>query len=314
MRITLGNSSGKTYKGNNSADVGGPVDNNAAQVVSTGINRVHLNRSSSPNLSNANYLTPHSAGLTPSRISKTCYPKNTYRKRKTSISPARLFDPFDLDVVFHQNKQSKLSLNSNMVSSNAKPKPRTDFCDPLVEAVTDSAAASESTVFGPTMISQGSSRVNPRAEEIPQQVQISRSSLSVGDANESPTEYDPNNPAMDDYCDGEDEITYTQTSTWNHSNAKTELPPSFQSNNLNPHCLSISSVLARRNSSKESPYIAGKSRDKDFKSLIKKQLKFDVAEMDGDGNCLFRAVALQVYGDASMHSEVRRRCVEFMVS
>jgi OTU domain-containing protein 5 len=47
---------------------------------------------------------------------------------------------------------------------------------------------------------------------------------------------------------------------------------------------------------------------------MKKQLKFDIVEMDGDGNCLFRAVALQVYGDASMHSEVRRRCLEFMVS
>lgn len=38
----------------------------------------------------------------------------------------------------------------------------------------------------------------------------------------------------------------------------------------------------------------------------------EVVEMEGDGNCLFRAVSLQVYGDCSMHLEVRRRCLDFM--
>ncbi|KAL9185647.1 hypothetical protein ACHAXT_003424 [Thalassiosira profunda] len=38
----------------------------------------------------------------------------------------------------------------------------------------------------------------------------------------------------------------------------------------------------------------------------------DVVAMDGDGNCLFRALALQVYGDPSMHAEVRRRILDFM--
>ena len=38
----------------------------------------------------------------------------------------------------------------------------------------------------------------------------------------------------------------------------------------------------------------------------------DVVEMEGDGNCLFRAISLQVYGDTSMHPEVRRRCLDFM--
>ena len=37
-----------------------------------------------------------------------------------------------------------------------------------------------------------------------------------------------------------------------------------------------------------------------------------MVEQDGDGNCLFRAVALQVYGDASSHGEVRRRCLDYM--
>ncbi|KAL7533917.1 hypothetical protein ACHAXR_005523 [Thalassiosira sp. AJA248-18] len=37
-----------------------------------------------------------------------------------------------------------------------------------------------------------------------------------------------------------------------------------------------------------------------------------MVEMDGDGNCLFRAISLQVYGDPSMHLEVRRHCLDFM--
>ena len=38
----------------------------------------------------------------------------------------------------------------------------------------------------------------------------------------------------------------------------------------------------------------------------------EMVEMDGDGNCLFRAISLQVYGDANMHLEVRRHCLDFM--
>mmetsp|Transcript_17957 Transcript_17957/g.23791 ORF Transcript_17957/g.23791 Transcript_17957/m.23791 type:complete len:866 (+) Transcript_17957:404-3001(+) len=37
-----------------------------------------------------------------------------------------------------------------------------------------------------------------------------------------------------------------------------------------------------------------------------------VVEQDGDGNCLFRAVSLQVYGDSNMHGEIRKRCLDFM--
>lgn len=38
----------------------------------------------------------------------------------------------------------------------------------------------------------------------------------------------------------------------------------------------------------------------------------DVVPMDGDGNCLFRAVSLQVYGDVTMHMDVRRDCLDYM--
>jgi OTU-like cysteine protease len=48
-----------------------------------------------------------------------------------------------------------------------------------------------------------------------------------------------------------------------------------------------------------------------FNQAIKK-LGLEIVEQDGDGNCLFRAVSLQVYGHADHHSEVRERCMEFM--
>jgi len=38
----------------------------------------------------------------------------------------------------------------------------------------------------------------------------------------------------------------------------------------------------------------------------------EVVEMRGDGNCLFRAVSHQVYGDASYHREVRAFCMDYM--
>jgi OTU-like cysteine protease len=38
----------------------------------------------------------------------------------------------------------------------------------------------------------------------------------------------------------------------------------------------------------------------------------EMVEQEGDGNCLFRAVSLQVYGNADNHAEVRERCMDFM--
>lgn len=48
------------------------------------------------------------------------------------------------------------------------------------------------------------------------------------------------------------------------------------------------------------------------KALKKRGL--EMVEQAGDGNCLFRAVSLQIYGDASMHAEVRERCMDFMAA
>jgi hypothetical protein len=54
--------------------------------------------------------------------------------------------------------------------------------------------------------------------------------------------------------------------------------------------------------------------EEDQFALVLKKQGLEIVEQEGDGNCLFRAISLQVYGDASMHGEVRHRCLDFMVS
>jgi len=49
----------------------------------------------------------------------------------------------------------------------------------------------------------------------------------------------------------------------------------------------------------------------DFALALKKR-GLEIVEQEGDGNCLFRAISLQVYGDPSMHNEVRQRCLDHM--
>mmetsp|Transcript_10 Transcript_10/g.45 ORF Transcript_10/g.45 Transcript_10/m.45 type:complete len:412 (+) Transcript_10:46-1281(+) len=43
-----------------------------------------------------------------------------------------------------------------------------------------------------------------------------------------------------------------------------------------------------------------------------RRVGLELVEQDGDGNCLFRAVSLQVYGDPNMYAEVREKCINFM--
>lgn len=56
------------------------------------------------------------------------------------------------------------------------------------------------------------------------------------------------------------------------------------------------------------------SEDEDFDFAVALQKSgLEIREQDGDGNCLFRAISLQVYGDPSMHTDVRKKCLDFMV-
>lgn len=42
--------------------------------------------------------------------------------------------------------------------------------------------------------------------------------------------------------------------------------------------------------------------------------QLEIYNVEGDGNCLFRSVAHQIYGDVSLHGLVRSACMDYMES
>lgn len=51
-----------------------------------------------------------------------------------------------------------------------------------------------------------------------------------------------------------------------------------------------------------------------FRALFHEKLGYQIVDCAGDGNCLFRAVAHQVYGDQEYHHIVRDRCMTYIES
>lgn len=49
----------------------------------------------------------------------------------------------------------------------------------------------------------------------------------------------------------------------------------------------------------------------DFIAALRRK-NLEIKEQKGDGNCLFRSVALQVYGDSNCHVEVRKNCMDYI--
>ena len=50
----------------------------------------------------------------------------------------------------------------------------------------------------------------------------------------------------------------------------------------------------------------------ELENVLKKEKGFRIKRMEEDGNCLFRAIADQIYGDPGMHAEVRRLCMDYL--
>jgi OTU domain-containing protein 5 len=50
-----------------------------------------------------------------------------------------------------------------------------------------------------------------------------------------------------------------------------------------------------------------------FESELKEKRGYYIKKVKEDGNCLFRAIADQVYGDEEMHSVVRGMCMDYML-
>lgn len=54
-------------------------------------------------------------------------------------------------------------------------------------------------------------------------------------------------------------------------------------------------------------------RERQFEIEIRRAKGLEVKKMLEDGNCLFRAVADQVYGDSEAYDVVRQLCIDYMV-
>lgn len=54
-------------------------------------------------------------------------------------------------------------------------------------------------------------------------------------------------------------------------------------------------------------------RERQFEIDIRRAKGLEVKKMLEDGNCLFRAVADQVYGDSEAYDVTRQMCIDYMV-
>ncbi|RID66497.1 hypothetical protein BRARA_D01634 [Brassica rapa] len=57
---------------------------------------------------------------------------------------------------------------------------------------------------------------------------------------------------------------------------------------------------------------SGSEREHQFETEIRQSKGFEIRRMVEDGNCLFRAVADQVYGDSESHDMTRQLCMDYM--
>lgn len=57
---------------------------------------------------------------------------------------------------------------------------------------------------------------------------------------------------------------------------------------------------------------ARKAAEQSFRQRLQRETGFVVVDCDADGNCLFRAVAHQIYGSVDRHAEVRAACMDYI--
>ena len=60
---------------------------------------------------------------------------------------------------------------------------------------------------------------------------------------------------------------------------------------------------------------SSKDMDEDkLEQILNKEKGFRINRMQEDGNCLFRAISDQIYGDPGMHQEVRKLCMDYLLA
>jgi OTU-like cysteine protease len=62
----------------------------------------------------------------------------------------------------------------------------------------------------------------------------------------------------------------------------------------------------------DAPIDWGRQEAKFRQDLMTKNLR--IIEVGGDGNCLFRSIAYQAYGDEDQHRLIRDKCMDYILS
>jgi hypothetical protein len=62
----------------------------------------------------------------------------------------------------------------------------------------------------------------------------------------------------------------------------------------------------------QSSYTATVDNESRFRQLLADRLGFDIVDQKEDGNCLFRSVAHQIYGNPNYHCVVREKCLKYI--
>lgn len=61
------------------------------------------------------------------------------------------------------------------------------------------------------------------------------------------------------------------------------------------------------------PQVDWRREEQKFRHLLA-QKNMKIIENGGEGNCLFRAIAYQAYGDEDLHKLVRQKCMDYILS
>lgn len=61
-----------------------------------------------------------------------------------------------------------------------------------------------------------------------------------------------------------------------------------------------------------SEYAPPQDEETKFRDELKRVKNWSIRDMAGDGNCLFRSVSHQIYGDAKYHALVREKCMDYV--
>ena len=307
MRIILGksNTTNSSSSNNNTTTDFSSIDSNAATAATTR----GTHRTSSPSIGGVVAPSADGSVLSVSLVENSSKAIPTHNRKRKTLTTGDFVDCKKPAFLPHHQQPQKLGPVGNMVSSASQTKSRNSSVTTSVEGTAIAAASGgSSSIPQDALGTSDENNQRPGSQNRSQPTDVDEYAYPC---------YDPNNPAEDDEERG-DEACPTVLNVARGNNSPSSLIQQAMLQQQYSASSSSSSSIYPRNSSnahhKEASSTVALRNEKEFASVMKTQLKMEVVEMDGDGNCLFRAVALQVYGDVSMHNEVRRRCLEFMVS